>query len=295
MSAGGFEVLNSMPPTRADRTPHYIKVLLVEDNPGDARLTREMLHEAAGDLFTITHVERLSMALKRLDQETFDAILLDLLLLDTYGIETLHQIRASRPRIPVIVLSGMTDEGLALEALQHGAQDFLIKGVITGDAVARVIRYGIERARAEYQQMVTSQDSSDAPVSGLAPVVRHLSQRMTGEGHETAPWYVLFLFLDPHHVLHHQLNADQVTALREEVQGRLPHCLRTNDVVSFPENYEVSISLHGPVLPSEFHAMTAKILSTLSTPLVLGEATISLTPTLGFATYPLSEKTSFPL
>ena len=100
-----------------------MKVLLVEDNRADARLIREMLRRG-GAQFELAHVSRLSQALQRLGEEAFDVILLDLGLPDSQGIDTFDKIHAQAPDAPVVVLSGTSDEALAIATVQHGAQDY---------------------------------------------------------------------------------------------------------------------------------------------------------------------------
>ena len=125
------------------------KVLLVEDNPGHAYMLREMLKRTAPAQFELTHVERLEQALAHLEQAPYDLLLLDLSLPDSQGFETFARARAQAPDTPIIVLSGYEDEELAIRAVREGAQDYLIKGHVDGNLLARAIRYAIERGRAE--------------------------------------------------------------------------------------------------------------------------------------------------
>ncbi|ACL16832.1 hybrid sensor histidine kinase/response regulator [Methanosphaerula palustris] len=129
--------------------PDPIRVLLVEDNPGDARLIREMLVEIHTDRYEVVHVERLEYALLHLNNEKFDTILLDLNLPDAYGLSTLVKIRAKAPHVPVIVVSGLGDEEMAIHALREGAYTYLVKGQMSGHLLDRSIRYSIERERME--------------------------------------------------------------------------------------------------------------------------------------------------
>jgi two-component system, cell cycle sensor histidine kinase and response regulator CckA len=127
-----------------------IKILLVEDNPGDVLLIQETLSEITHFELELVHAERLKQALHRLQVETFDVVLLDLLLPDSDGLETFVQIYSQVPLTPVVVLTGMADETLALRALQAGAQDYLVKGKASGsELLMRSIRYAIERKRNE--------------------------------------------------------------------------------------------------------------------------------------------------
>ncbi|MEJ2345900.1 MAG: PAS domain S-box protein [Gammaproteobacteria bacterium] len=126
-----------------------IRVLLVEDNPGDARLVELSLSEVTGTHFEVVHADRLGHALTVLRSESFDAVLLDLSLPDSFGLDTASQIEAADPSLPIVVLSGLADDAVALEAVKGGAQDYLVKGQGGGDLVARSIRYAMERKRIE--------------------------------------------------------------------------------------------------------------------------------------------------
>ncbi|WP_414754980.1 response regulator [Anabaena sp. CCY 9910] len=133
-----------------------IKVLLVEDNPGDAFLIQELIKEVNTAHLELYPVERLSEALKILASDTsdgslppFDVMLLDLSLPDSQGIDTFVRANRETNLLPIIVLTGIDDENLALTAMQKGAQDYLVKGQVTGDLLVRSIRYAIERQRVE--------------------------------------------------------------------------------------------------------------------------------------------------
>jgi signal transduction histidine kinase len=126
-----------------------VRVLLVEDSPSDALLLEESLEETLPGEFKITCVECWADAGRRLRQEQFDVLLLDLSLPDTSGLDTILRARAEAPRLPVIVLTGQVNEAMGLEAVRLGIQDYLVKG--QGDArhTVRAIRYAIERKQAE--------------------------------------------------------------------------------------------------------------------------------------------------
>ncbi|MBL1201386.1 MAG: hybrid sensor histidine kinase/response regulator [Nostoc sp. ZfuVER08] len=126
-----------------------IKVLLVEDNPGDVFLLQEFLKEVNTVIVDLMPVERLSEALKYLETEIFDVILLDLSLPDSQGLETFVTAHQQAKATPIIVLTGINDETLATRAMQEGAQDYLVKGQVTGDLLVRSMRYAIERQRAD--------------------------------------------------------------------------------------------------------------------------------------------------
>jgi two-component system, cell cycle sensor histidine kinase and response regulator CckA len=124
-----------------------IRVLLVEDNPGDARLVGEMLREVP-DL-DIHHVDRLAAGLEHLATRKVDVVLLDLGLPDSQGLDSLRAIVGSGCAAPVVVLTGHDDEALGRQAVREGAQDYLVKGRVAEYALTRAVRYAIERKRAE--------------------------------------------------------------------------------------------------------------------------------------------------
>jgi signal transduction histidine kinase len=127
-----------------------LKVLLIEDNPGDVRLIREML-AASRSRFVLEESKDLSEGLARLASGSYAAVLLDLSLGETQGIATFRAVHDRAPSVPVVVLTGSNDEALAAEALHAGAQDYLVKGQVDRDLLPRSLRYAIERGRIEEQ------------------------------------------------------------------------------------------------------------------------------------------------
>ncbi len=122
-----------------------VKVLLVEDNPGDARLFQEYLTGPGSSGFELQWVVSAALAAETLSQRQFDVVVLDLSLPDSKGLETFEKLRKTSHKGPIIVLSGMDDEELALQAVREGAQDYLVKGKVDQSSLARAIRYAIER------------------------------------------------------------------------------------------------------------------------------------------------------
>jgi diguanylate cyclase (GGDEF)-like protein len=126
-----------------------IKVLLIEDNPGDARLLRELLAESRSHHFEVTHAETLARGLSLLGAAGFDLVLLDLMLPDSQGLATQSAVNSRYPDVPVVILSGLNDDEAAMEAVRAGAQDYLIKGRLPSKSLVRVLRYAIERHRSQ--------------------------------------------------------------------------------------------------------------------------------------------------
>ncbi len=126
----------------------FTKVLIVEDNDGDAMLIRKMLEGAEAQHFEVTRAETLSEATKLIGVKTFDAILLDLSLPDSHGIKTIESLRIVAPSIPVIVMTGLSDETIGLNAVQKGAQDYLVKGKVDAFRLVSSITFSIERQKS---------------------------------------------------------------------------------------------------------------------------------------------------
>jgi len=167
-------------------------LLLVEDNPGDAHLLREMLNNEKDSQDTaLTHVERLSEAEKFLAEHTVDIILLDLGLPDAQGLGAVRRARAVAPHVPLVVLTGMDDEALAGRALREGAQDYLIKGEIERRGLLRALRYAVERKALEEalfaekeRAQVTLRCIGDAvactDIAGNITFLNLVAEKMTG-------------------------------------------------------------------------------------------------------------------
>ena len=185
-------------------------LLLVEDNPGDARLLREMLIEAGAHKTELTQAENMSEAEKLLAERLFDIVLIDLGLPDAQGLEAVRRARAAAPRVPLVVLTGLDDESLAARALQEGAQDYLIKGQIETRGLLRALRYAIERKAMEEALFVVKERAQvtlncigDAvlctDISGNITFLNLVAEQMTGWSWEEAlgrPMAEVFQILD---------------------------------------------------------------------------------------------------
>jgi two-component system, cell cycle sensor histidine kinase and response regulator CckA len=149
-----------------------IQVLLVEDNPGDARLLQEILADVTSAEFELIQIDRLEAALQWLNANNCDIILLDLSLPDSHGLETIVRTCTQAPTIPIIVLTGLDDETLAISAMQEGAQDYLVKGlhVNSSNMLVRSMRYAIQRKQSE--QALKRQIERERLVTAIALRIR---------------------------------------------------------------------------------------------------------------------------
>ena len=141
-----------------------MQILLIEDNPGDIRLLQEYLSRDSGATggFQVMHADRLASGLERLAEANFDAVLLDLSLPDSHGMDTLVRMRAAAKGIPFVVLTSIEDEALGMQLIQAGAQDYLVKGQVTGSLLRWSLRHAVERKR-----MVVALGDSEERVRNL--------------------------------------------------------------------------------------------------------------------------------
>jgi signal transduction histidine kinase len=197
-------------------TQAAVRVLLIEDNPADVDLIREALEDGAlnpafeGPALRLEQVDRLATALERLANDGIDVVLLDLSLPDSQGFDTFVRLIRAAPRTPIVVLSGLDDEAMAIRAVREGAQDYLVKGQVDGKILTRSIHYAVERkraaderaglasARAEAEASLRARDETMATIShdlrtplttirGLAQLIqRRLARGMTMSAEEIA-------------------------------------------------------------------------------------------------------------
>lgn len=126
------------------------RVLLVEDNSGDARLIRYLLRQVTNQTHTFEETGSLAQAFEAARKNSFDVVLLDLSLPDSSGLETVTQAQEHLDHLPIIVMTGSNDDALAIRAVQAGAQDYIRKGETDGISLFRCIRYAVERKRSEH-------------------------------------------------------------------------------------------------------------------------------------------------
>ncbi len=128
-----------------------IKVLLIEDSVFATRHTQKMLAEANGSQIDVELecADQLSLGLKRLADDAIDIVLLDLTLPDSHDLDTFTSVHAQAPQVPIVVLTGLEDEKLAVEAVHKGAQDYLVKGQLDSNLLKRSILYAIERKQVQ--------------------------------------------------------------------------------------------------------------------------------------------------
>ncbi|MCE3222285.1 MAG: putative Signal transduction response regulator, receiver and diguanylate cyclase domain [Nitrospira sp.] len=267
-----------------------IKVLLVEDNPVDAQLTQDLLAEWRLDQFDISHAPLLADGLAKLSRGRFDVVLLDLSLPDTQGLSTVTQVLATSPGVPVVVLSGHDDHPLALQALQHGAQDYLVKGQGGEDFLARSILYAIERKRAQERLTYLAQYDQLTGMINRTLFRDRLVHAMARSKRKDQPLAIMLLDLDRFKTVNDSLGHDVGDQLLKAVAERLTECVREVDTVARMGGDEFTAVLEGISGEADVAVVANRIVESIGTPFELGAHRVSIGASIGITLYPLDDQ-----
>lgn len=263
-----------------------IKVLLVEDNDIDADLTQDLLSEWSMEEFQITRARTLAEGFAFLSHDRFDAVLLDLSLPDAFGLPTVRQVHAMNPTVPVVVLSGVADQSLALQAVQQGAQDYLVKGQGHPELLARSIRYAIERKRAEEHLTYLAQYDHLTGLVNRSLFRDRLIQAMARSKRMNQQIGLMLLDLDRFKAVNDTFGHDMGDELLKSVAERLKACVREVDTVARMGGDEFTIILEGVSSEQNILVVAKRITESIATPFELKGHQISIGISIGITIYP---------
>lgn len=275
--------------TRAQGSPE--RILLLEDEDADAALLAALL-SSSGHGGTLTRSKRLGEALDLLDRERFGIIISDLSLPDARGLDAVLRIQNVASHTPLIVLSGLTDDALALQAVQAGAQDVLVKDRVDATALLRSIRYAHERKRAELDlaRLAHFDPLTELPNRGYFR--ERLGHALTRARRSGVPLAVLFVDLDdfkPVNDMHGHAAGD---SLLVAIGGRLQDTVRDGDIVARLGGDEFAVVLADLSGLDEAISVAERMLGAIAAPHRLGDDEARVTASIGVAVHPAAGETA---
>ncbi len=263
-----------------------LNILVIDDNPEDGNATQAMLKEGLGTQFECTQATMISDALKYVKEQTFDIILLDLMLPDSLGLDTLRQFRQTNPCAAILIVSGLQDEALAVQAVQYGAQDYLIKGQVNSHTLSRAIRYAVERHRV--QEQITYQAHYDH-LTGLANrglFHERLHYALARCNRNDTAIAVLFLDLDHFKNINDTFGHEYGDSVLKTVASRLKKCIREVDTGVRMGGDEFAVLLDQVQSVEDVGNIAQRLLDLLSEPIVLENHELHITGSVGVTIYP---------
>jgi diguanylate cyclase (GGDEF)-like protein len=260
-------------------------VLLIEDNPGDARLIQEMLAEDPETSFQLNCVDRLSRGLEFLAAGKTGLVLLDLSLPDSNGLDTFAKVYAHSPAVPIIVLTGNDDRTVALSAVKSGAQDYVVKGKLDRELLVRSMQYSIERKR--YQEQLEHQANYDA-LTGLPNrnlLLDRLKQAVFAQRYVRSI-AVVFIDLDHFKFVNDSLGHSAGDKLLQCMADRLRAAVRDGDTVARPGGDEFVLILNDQPNDEVIFSAMQRIIGEVSEPVTIEGKEIYVTCSAGISLHP---------
>jgi diguanylate cyclase (GGDEF)-like protein len=261
------------------------KILLVEDNPDDAEFLRLALarHDSSAD---VTHTSLISDAVAALDSQRFDVVLLDLNLPDGRGVECVEKIQKADDLVPIVVLSGHADEDFAVEILNRGVQDYLVKWEGDGRIILRAIRYAIERKRAEIKVNYLARLDWRTNLPNRQYLRDELADATTRAVRSRRTMALLLLDVDGFKLVNDTLGRSFGDALLHDVVEQLKGCIREGDLLARLDGDEFAVLLKDVEGPLEVDAVARKIGGAFKKPFQIGVQQATLTANAGISLCP---------
>jgi diguanylate cyclase (GGDEF)-like protein len=265
-----------------------VRVLLVEDSPGDRMLVEEMLRESS-EAAVLTSCSRLQEALEPVSRGLADLVLLDLSLPDSFGVDGVRRLRAAAPDIPVVVLSGLNDKQIALEAVQAGAQDYLSKDDVNFETLTRAMRYAVERQRSERRLVRLA--LSD-PLTGLPNRILFADRldqalaraaRSTTRGRKAPRLVVMFIDLDGFKAVNDAMGHLAGDEVLVEVARRLVEQVRDADTVARLGGDEFTVLCEAVQSTDGGVALAQRLAASLAAPYATEAGGAELSAAIGIA------------
>ncbi len=263
-----------------------IHVLLVEDNPGDARLVEIMLNEVQQNPVVLHHVSSLAIAQDFLQLNHIDLVLLDLSLPDGSGLDSINKIQLISNSLAIIILTGLNDQEFAIKTMQHGAQDYLVKGQGDGHLMLRSITHAIERKQIEQRLTLLAHFDSLTGLANREYFNLTIERTLAQAKRKNQTLGLMFLDLDHFKEINDTLGHLAGDKLLVCVAERLKSCVRSVDFIARLGGDEFVIILDDIQSPKTTMGIAEKILSSLSKAVAIGNQEIFISCSIGITFFP---------
>ena len=243
-----------------------LHILLVEDSKGDAILIQKALQQALPDAHHVQRAANLATALKAVAEHNFDVVLLDRSLPDVVEFSGLNSIQNMAPQLPIIFLTGLSDEGIALRAVENGAQDYLLKDKVDSHTIKRAIQFAIHRK--QFESILINQANFDA-LTGLANRTlfeSRLDMALARMKRQHAGIAIFFMDLDGFKAVNDTLGHQAGDQLLKEVSTRLKHSIRAYDTAARFGGDEFALLIEGTSDQAVCGKIAQKILHCMAEP-----------------------------
>ena len=267
-------------------TEHPRKILLIEEDDEDAALVHGLLEESGWQELNVTRSAHLTEALDTIDNDNFDAILLDLSVPGAHGLATVTQVRDAARDTPIVILTASADEELALQALQVGAQEYLLKGEPAGNQLTRSIMNAIERQRLEDQLNYLAQYDHLTGLVNRALFRDRLAQAMSRSTRESKMLMVLFVDLDNFKDINEAQGHELGDVLLRSASQRLRGCVRKTDTLARLGGDEFAVVCEGIRTNDDVILVCTKVLDALGQPFFLEGSQVTVGASVGAALFP---------
>ena len=260
------------------------QILLVEDSDGDAELVSDYLTEICGAV--VTRMPRVEAAVQALAKHRFDFVISDLSLPDARGLDAVRRLQPLAPDTPLIVLTGLDDEVLALEAVKQGAQDYLVKGQIDALSLRRTLSHARERKRTWNRLREQTRHDPLTGAANRAALRERIEHALAKTQRAGGAFAVMFIDLDRFKSINDTYGHDAGDIVLCEVIERLRQSVRTSDMVARLGGDELAVFLDDLWPDSRPLEVAERILATVAQPIATGSRALSVTASIGLACYP---------
>lgn len=275
-----------MKPTHTQAAP-FINILLVEDNEGDAYLIQEMLERESAREFSLSHAPTLEIAEPQYRSHLFNVLLLDFNLPGLSGMEAIEKVRTDLPGMPIIVMTGLDDEKRALSIMQHGVQDYIVKGQYGNNILPRAIRYAIERKQFENRVIELVHFDQITGLINREVFLERLEGAISLADQNGMPLAVLLLSLRHFKEVTATLGHEVGNELLKAAAVRLKECLMKQDALARLEGAEFILYIAGNLAaPENLEHFSGQLIDAIVRPFDINGHSISLGCSIGVAPFP---------